>query len=227
MKTALQGVFCGIIKNMENFILDANLFFNMQAGLGLGKKTEEVILGLTKKARELKNIKKADFFMPPSVVSEFLSFFEDKGQPLLKNFLSVITIKAPDYGKINFSSVVFGELVGEIRQRSYRGLNIGEEEIEKAGRSLQGKKDLDTKGFQIEIGKNIKTFRERYRTATRIGFLDSVADLDLIVLAKETNGFVVSTDEGVIAWARKFGVKELPAIAFLGRLNDLALPRQE
>ena len=208
---------------MEKYILDANLFFNMEAGLGLGEKTEEVVRNLTDKAKKLKNLKKAEFFLPPRVVDEFLSFFQNKDQKFLKDFLSVITVKSPDAGKMVFPAQIFYELVSDIRQRSYRGLNIGEEEIEKAGRIMLGKNNLSTKDFQIQIGSVVKKFRERYRQATRFGFLDSVADFDLIVLTKELDGILVSSDEGVIHWGRLFGIRESPVGTWKKKLEDLFL----
>ena len=116
---------------MDNFVLDTNLFFNMEADLGLGKKTEEVTINLTKIIKILKKEKKADFFMPPKAVDEYLSFFpacrqvgEEKDRLFIKEFLSVITVKSPDITKINFPASIFYKLVGDIRARSYRGLNI-------------------------------------------------------------------------------------------------------
>ena len=206
---------------MEKYVLDANLFFNMEAGLDLGEKTEEVVKMLTEMGKKIKEQKKAEFFMPPRVVDEFLSFFENKGQPFLKDFLSVVTVKSPDVGKINLPGQVLYELVADIRQRSYRGLNIGEEEIEKAGKTMVNKNNLSTKEFQIQIGSVVKKFRERYRQATRFGFLDSVADLDLIVLTKEIDGSLVSSDEGVIRWGRIFGIKETPVSVWKKKLSDL------
>lgn len=206
---------------MDKYILDANLFFNMESGLDLGEKTEEVVRRLTEMAKKLKAEKKAEFYLPPRVVDEFLSFFENEEQQFLKDFLSSIIIKSPDAGKMTFPAAIFYEIVSDIRQRSYRGLNIGEEEIGRAGKAMLGKKDLATKDFQIQIGVVIKKFRERYRQATRFGFLDSVADLDLIVLTKELDGSLVSSDEGVIRWGRLFGVKETPVGAWKKRLDDL------
>lgn len=199
---------------MEKYVLDTNLFFNMEAGLNLGKKTEEVIINLTKILKTIKKKKAAEFFLPPRVVNEFLSFFEDKNQTLIKNFLSEVTIKSPDINKISFSAPVFYQLIENVRTRNYRGITIGEEEIIKAGKLMINKKELSKKEFEIKIGGVIKNFRERYRQATRLGFLDSLADLDLIVLAKEIDGFLVSSDEGVVGWGRLFGVKETPVCVF-------------
>jgi RNA ligase partner protein len=206
---------------MEKFILDTNVFFNMEAGLELGKKTEEVIIGLTERIVNLKKNKKAEFFMPPRAVDELLSFFEDKEQAFLKDFLSQITVKSPDSSKTSFSSSVFYKLVEDIRLRSYRGLTIGEEEIVNAARLMSGTGDMSKKDFEIKIGVVVKKFRERYRNATRTGFLDSLTDLDLIVLAIEQDAYLVTTDEGVLAWGRTFGVKEMPSGVFRKRLEDL------
>jgi len=208
---------------MESFILDTNLFFNIGAGLEMGKNTEEIVVKLTETIKKLKKNSKANFYMPPRVVDEFLSFFEDKEQGFIKNFLSVVDIKSPNSSGADFSSKIFYQLIEDIRNRSYRGLNIAEEEIIKAGEMTSGKKYESKKDFQIEIGKFIKNFRNRYRNATRTGFLDSVADLDLIVLSKEVNGFLVTSDEGVLSWGRSFGIKEMPASVFQRRLEDLLL----
>jgi predicted DNA-binding protein (UPF0278 family) len=93
-------------------------------------------------------------------------------------------------------------------------MTVAEEEIQNAGKEMMGKPELSKMEFQQTVGKAIKGFRERYRQATRFGFLDSLADLDLIMLSKETNGHIVSTDEGVIKWGRVFGIKEMPAHVF-------------
>ncbi len=212
---------------MENFILDTNLFFNIGAGLEMGKTTEVIVIKLTEIIKKFKKNQRANFYMPPRIVDEFLSFFEKKDQEFIKNFLSVINIKSPSPSNIDFSSQIFYRLVEDIRNRSYRGLSIAEEEIIRAGEAMIGKKTDPSAGgkkdFQITIGKFIKNFRDRYRNATRTGFLDSVADLDLIVLSKEIDGFLVTSDEGVLSWGRIFGIREMPASVFQKRLEDLLL----
>lgn len=218
---------------MESFILDTNLFFNIGAGLEMGKTTEAIVVKLTEIIKKFKKNQRANFYMPPRIVDEFLGFFpacrqagqagEDKNQEFIKNFLSVINIKSPSPSNIDFSSQIFYRLVEDIRNRSYRGLSIAEEEIIRTGEVMIGKKTESKKDFQIAIGKFIKNFRDRYRNATRTGFLDSVADLDLIVLSKEIDGFLVTSDEGVLSWGRIFGIREMPASVFQKRLEDLLL----
>ncbi len=212
---------------MENFVLDTNIFFNMEAGLNLGKTTKEVINNLSFLIKQIKQNKKGDFFMTPSTTKEFLGFFEGEDLEKAKEFLSLITIESPDLNKTRFSSEVFKKIVEDIRVRSYRGLNIAEEEIREAARRFVNEKNLDKKDFQIKIGEFIRRFRERYRKATREGFLDSVADFEIIVLAKQKEGFLVSTDEGVINWGRIFGVKEMPALIFVKHLEFVLQSHQE
>lgn len=212
---------------MEFFILDTNIFFNMEAGLSLGEKTEDVVIRLTNIGRELNENGKGKFFMTPGAVSEFLSFFDNKNKPFISDFLSVLTIESPDVSTIMLSGSIFYKLIEDIRTRSYRGLNIAEEEISAAALEFSDKKINERKDFQIKIGKYIKKFRDRYRNATRTGFLDSVVDLDLIMLAKQKRGFLVSTDEGVLSWGRTFGVKEMPSPAFAKRLESLLHSRRE
>ena len=206
---------------METYILDTNLFFNMEASLDLGARTEDVVRNLTEIAKKLKTLKQAEFIMPPRVVEEFLSFFEDKEQAFLKDFLSQVIIKSPTYTEMTVSATILYQLIEDIRFRSYRGLTIAEQEIQSAALLMQHSNDLSKKDFQIKIGSVVKTFRNRYRQATRFGFLDSVADLDLIMLAKEQSGFLVTTDEGVTKWGRIFGVKEMPAQLFGQKMKSL------
>lgn len=197
----------------QSYILDTNLFFNMEAGLGMGAKSEDVIIAMTEGMIKHKK-DGVYFYMPPRIVDEFLSFFEDQKQPFLQRFLAEVIIKSPHLQDIQVGANVFYKLINEIRNRSYRGMDVGEEEIKKGARAFVGKEFVEGKAFDMTIGPSIKTFRERYRTATRVGFLDSLADLDLIMLAKELDGVVISADEGVQKWGRMFGVKEMPAHVF-------------
>jgi len=211
---------------MEKFILDTNVFFNIEAGFNLGKNTNETMSCFIYYAKKL--MKKVEFYMPPLIVDEFLSFFKDKNQPIIKETLSFIKVKTPEKNKIKFSAPVFYSLINDVRKRSYQGLNLGEELIKKTGLLfLEIEKKLNKKEFEIQIGSLIKNFRERYRQITRFGFLDSVADLDLIVLTKENDGYLVSADEGVITWGRVFGVKEMPPRIFRAKLDGLLQSQKE
>jgi len=199
---------------MDSYVLDTNLFFNMEAGLGLGKKTEEVVITITEAVARHKKNKTAKFFVPPRIIDEFLSFFEDKEQEFIKKFLSTITVKSPHYNRDQIPAPVFYKLIEDVRARSYRGLAIGDETIKKTAQEFNNKNIEGKKEFEMAVGPLVKNFRERYRQATRFGFLDSVADLDLIMLAREQDAALVSADEGVTKWGRIFGVREISLPAF-------------
>ena len=207
---------------MDKFILDTNIFFNMQSGLDFGLKTKEILINLGKEIKKLKVKNKAFFYMPPKIVEEFTGFFKTKEEVgEADKFLSFINIKEPERDKVFLSSNIFYKLIKDIQKRSYLGLKIGEEEIINIAKTNMNFDRNSKKSFQIQIGGFIKKFRNRYKNATRHGFLDSVADLDLIILAKEIDGFLVSSDEGVVNWARFFGVKELPPKLLRKRVQSL------
>jgi len=187
----------------------------MQAGLHFGETTEKVM------EKMILCGKQAKLYMPPRIVEEFLSFFENKEQEIVKKLLAEITVKSPTIDSFQFPASVFYALVDDIRNRSYRGLRTGEEEIEQATKSFMNTSALSKMEFQKKVGVHIKGFRDRYRQATRVGFLDSVADLDIIVLAKEIDGTVVSTDEGLLKWSRLFGVKEMSPLVFGQKMGAL------
>lgn len=206
---------------MEKFIIDTNFFINLEIKAGFGANAQEIVRSFTSTAVALKKHKKAEFLMPPRIVEEFVGFFNN--EPFIKDFLNVITVKTPEHLKLQFSADVFYTLIDEIRERSYRGLRIAEDAVEKAGRVMMGKEDMSHIAFEKTIGETIKILREKYRQATRFNFLDSVADLDLIVLAKEQDGFLVSSDEGALRWGRIFGVKEITPHLFKDKLTSLLI----
>lgn len=204
---------------MESYVLDTNLFFNMEPGLNMGSHTQEVVENMTKVMKAEKQKGSSQFVMPPRILEEFLSFFENKEQPFLQDFTAQLVVRSPNTANISFPADVFYQIVGDIRDRHYRGLAAVEEEMKKLASQMMGKEQLPKKEFEMAMQPVIKNVRKRFRQATRVGFLDSLADLDLIVLAKELNGTLVSTDEGVIAWGRKFGVTEMPASVFVKRFD--------
>ena len=203
---------------MNSYVLDTNLFFNMDANLGFGRTTKEVILGLTHVMKKATESKQAKFLMSPRIVDEVMSFFDAEDDQGFKNLLQYVEVRSPDLGKNPVHLQFVYELIDDVRKRSYRGLQIAEEELEEMAQHMMGKETLPKKEFQMAVGPKIKGLRDRYRQATRAGFLDSLADFDLLALAKEEAGYIVTTDEGVKQWGRKFGVKEILPEVFVKQL---------
>jgi RNA ligase partner protein len=197
---------------MQNYILDTNLFFNMEGHLGIGETTEKIIRNLTVAMGKTKDTH--SYLIPPTVADEIKTFFDNPEEDFLLDFFKMATIKSPSLTELTISAKTMSDFIDESRERSYRGMKVGEEEMISTGNLFMGKEVLPHKEYQITIGKVIKTFRDRYRNATRTGFLDSKADFELIMLAKETDGYLISTDVGVIKWGRIMGVKEMDSSAF-------------
>src|SRR3990167_7533443 len=203
---------------MDKYVIDTNLLFNMEGNMGLGEKTEVIVKSLTRVFQKIAaNVK---IYMPPSIKAEIESFFDDPGQTFLQDFFSSVTIKSPNLSEIMVSSRVMASFIDECRTRAYRGMNVAEEGISKAATDFMGKENLPRKEFQIAVGSIIKSFRERFRNATRTNFIDSNGDFDLIMLAREQDAYLVSTDEGVIRWGRLFGVKEMTSVVFGKKMQE-------
>lgn len=205
---------------MDAYIIDTNFFFNLEIRSGLGENPKSIVIKFTELARRLKEAQKAEFFMPPTIREELLTFVSPS-EPWVQDFLAAITVKTPHIDTVNFPAHIFYKLIDEIRQRSLRGLQIGEEMVHQGADTVLGKGEMSRIDYQKTIGEVISKLRERHRQATRFNFLDSVADLDLIVLTKELEGFLVSSDEGVVRWGRIFGVKEVTPSDLKRRLEAL------
>jgi len=198
---------------MNTYIIDTNILFNMEAAMGLGPSTQEILKNLVK-ILPLAKKNEEELLMPPTIVQEIESFFDNQDDALLKTVLGFITVRSPSYHDSAISADLFNDLIEDYRSRAYRGMKVSEEEILKAAETFMGKEVLPQKDFQKSVGKIISRLRNRYRNATRTGTIDSRADFDLIMLAKESGGILVTADEGIIAWARKIGVTEMSAQVF-------------
>ena len=205
---------------MEKFVIEINFFLNLEIKSGFGDNPKEICFSLSRLAKDLKARGRAEFFLPPRVRDEFMTFVKGD-EAWVRDIFSILTIKSPNIEKIQFPVEVFYKLVDEIRERSYRGLKIAEEMTDQSAKNIMGKGELDKIEYQKQLGITITKLRDRYRQATRVNFLDSVADLDLIVLCRELDGFLVSSDEGVVRWGRIFGVKEIPPQDLKRRLEAL------
>lgn len=194
---------------MRNYIFDTNFFFNLEIKSDFGDNPKEIFVLVSQYAHKLRASGLAECYVPPRILDEIETFI-DLRQDYIQNFLAEVTVKAPDKSKVQLNTDVVYSLVQEIRDRSYRGLQVAEEEMGIAVKAMQGtNSDTSRPEYQKKIGEHIKKLRDRYRNATRVKFLDSVADLDVIVLAKELDGAVVSADEGVLLWSRACGVREV------------------
>lgn len=201
---------------MSNFVIDTNIFFNMEAKLGVGNTTKEIVEKMETVLKK-SNIK---LYTSPLILNEIRTFFKDENDPIFFKIAKFLNIKSPNVNKINISAKIFETLIDNYRDRTYKGMKVAEEEIAETAKLFMGKEVLAHKEFQITVGKRISNLRDRFRNATRTGVLDSQADLEIVLLSLELNFPLVSTDEGVIKWSRIFGVFETTPYVFGKMLQE-------
>ncbi len=188
----------------ESFILDTSIFTNPDYYLQFGKDKTSALLGFI----ELASRVKAHFFMPTSVYEE-LDKILDLGD-LKGKFEVVVKIRSPRRHSITIPSYFLYEFVEEVRYRINKGLRVAESHIREAGK-------LEPEA----VGKLISSLREKYREALRQGIIDSKEDADVLLLAYELDGVLVSGDEGLKRWADKVGIKLIDAKNFKAILEGL------
>ena len=189
---------------MENFVLDTSIFTNPD----IYTTFEKDQLGAIENFLHLAMHSGAGFYMPTSVYEEMIKMV-DLG-PLAPEFEMVVKIRSPRKYSIMIPSEILYELIEEVRHRINKGLRIAEEHTKEAGKVTEN-----------DVGKLINRLREKYREALRQGIIDSKEDVDVLLLAYELDGTVVTGDEGLRKWADKVGIKIIDARNFRGILENL------
>lgn len=175
---------------MERFILDTSVFTNPDIYSQFGDSSEAAIAGFLALARRTH----VEYYMPSSVYEE-LTLMKNLDR-IAPEFEATVCIRSPRKFALQIPATIVYEFIDEVRKRIDRGLRIAEEHA-KMGR--QGPID--------DLGPVISRLRERYREALRRGIIDSSEDMDVLLLAYELDGSVVSADEGLRTWADKVGVR--------------------
>ncbi len=171
-------------------VLDTSLFVNPDVRASFGENPTEALENFLFMAAQVPIF---EFYMPPSIFRELQNFIEPAKIPA--DLLVYIHQKSPKKHEIMVPGILLYELVEDIRDRVNKGLRLAE----RAVRTAEGKSADDV----------IQDLRRKYREALREGIIDSKEDVDLILLAKELDGLLVTADQGAIKWADKMGVKWL------------------
>lgn len=183
----------------DRIVLDTSLFVNPDIRLDFGNSPTDAITGFLRLARQVPSL---EFYMPTSIFAELVHFVNMDSIP--DEFLAVIRQKPPDRYGMSCPSLLLYELIDEMRNRVNKGLRIAEKAVRNAGR--QDEREV------------IQDLRKNYRVALREGIIDSKEDVDLIILARELDGLLVTADQGAILWAEKMGIRWLPPTRFKGYL---------
>ncbi len=182
---------------MEVFVLDTSVFTNPD----VYSQFEKDQLGAIENFITLASHSRAKFFMPTSVYEEFNKIVELGS--LKPRFELAVRIRSPRRYNLMVPAEFLYEFIEEVRYRVNKGLRIAEEHTKEAGRLAQE-----------DVGRLINKLREKYREALRAGIIDSKEDLDVLLLAYELDGVLVSGDEGLRNWADKVGIKLIDPKSF-------------
>ncbi len=173
---------------MRKFVIDTSLFVNPYAREAFGKTPDKAVAAFIKKIKR----KKAEFYMPPSVLRELRNFITEKRADELELHIKK---RAPDL-YVPLPAAILYAFVEDVRRRMNKGLRLAEKF------AADNHPNNDAK-----VGK----LREKYRDAVRAGIVDSKEDFELILLAKELDAALVSEDEGIIEYANKVGCEWIHA----------------
>jgi RNA ligase partner protein len=186
------------MKKTLKVVLDTSIFVNPDSRHLFGETPQEALLNFLDKMKDKKEI---SCHIPPSVYEELMQFMEG---PLPIKRTILIDKKPPSSYETPVPALLVYEFIEEIRSRINKGLRVAEKYARKGLKScLSDSQLLGKEGKEEEIIKNL---REEYRTALREGIIDSKEDFDLILLAKEINAVLVTSDNGLIQWAQKLGI---------------------
>jgi RNA ligase partner protein len=123
--------------------------------------------------------------------------------------------KTPNRYEVKIPAAIFYEYIISVRQKINRGRRLAEDFILEASAIGKASEKLEE-----DTANLISKFRDKYRTVMRQGLLDSAPDLDVLLLAKELEAGVVSSDIGIKKWSEKLGLRFVEASKFPRMLKE-------
>lgn len=174
-------------------VLDTSLFVNPDTQHQFGPDIQEAVSHFLQIAQD----KQLELYMPISIYRE-LSHFAPPSS--LAAFRRVAVVRAPDLHHMRVPAAILHSFIRDLRNRVNQGLRVAERAIRSDRRD-----------------NNVRWLRERYREALRSGIVDSVEDLDVVLLAKEVKGAILSADQGIANMAEELGLEVFTAAEFLDR----------
>jgi len=180
-----------LLKSKRTIILDTSLFVNPDAFCFWGNDSYSALIAFITAAKK----KGIALLCPPSIWDEMSYFIEiPKIDPALTGYIKK---QYPRRYEISVPGLFLYELVEETRNRVNKGLRIAEKYMQKA--------DIKEK----PAGELKKSLRNEYREALREGILDSCADVDILLLAREHRLPIATADNGLKDWSKRLGIEYL------------------
>ncbi len=182
---------------ITKIVLDTSIFVNPDSRYLFGTSPKEALVNFLEQLKDKKHI---SCYIPPSVYEELIKFI-DKLPPAKQ--LILIKKSPPSSYESGVPAMLVYEFIEEMRLRVNKGLRIAEKYARSALKHPHASKEKEE--------DVIKTLRAEYRNALRDGIIDSKEDFDLVLLAKEKNAYLATSDKGLIKWASKLGISCIDA----------------
>ena len=128
--------------------------------------------------------------------------------------------KTPNRYEVKIPAAIFYEYIMVVRQKMNKGRRLAEEFIWESSAVTSRILNEGEGDVEKEVGNLVSRFRDKYRLAMRQGILDSAPDLDVLLLAKELEAGVVSSDAGIRRWSEKLGLRFVEAAKFPRMLRE-------
>ena len=186
----------------ECFVIDTSIFTNPDVYIIFGRTPTTALKNFLKLTIKLEG---PNFYMPPSIYEELMNFVDIDKIP--KDLQVRIFQKPPKKYEMNVPAFLLYELIEDVRHRIDKGLRVAEQAV----RDVINDNEPDT----------ITNLRRKYRSALREGIIDSKEDVDLILLARELDGILVTADKGIMTWADKLGIRYVESRNLRGIINSL------
>lgn len=186
----------------ERIIIDTSIFTNPEVYQSFGASPTEALRTFLEIIGKLEG---PTFHMPPTIYQELLNFVEMKDIP--PDLQIRIIQKPPKRYELSVPAFLLYELIEDVRHRIDKGLRVAEEAVRETSPETEP--------------ETIANLRKKYRTALREGIIDSKEDVDLILLAKEMDGILITADLGIVKWADKLGIRYLDPRMLRGILDKL------
>jgi len=158
----------------------------------------------------------------PSVYGELLSFLKRHhcDESVFVKLDTWLVKKTPNRYEVKIPAAIFYEYIMVVRQKMNKGRRLAEEFIWESSAVTSRILNEGEGDVEKEVGNLVSRFRDKYRLAMRQGILDSAPDLDVLLLAKELEAGVVSSDAGIRRWSEKLGLRFVEAAKFPRMLRE-------
>nr|CAJ74250.1 conserved hypothetical protein [Candidatus Kuenenia stuttgartiensis] len=187
----------------EKIIIDTSIFTNPEVYQTFGNDPTDALRSFLEIISKLKG---PIFYMPQTIYEELLNFVEIKD--IQVDLQMLLQQKSPKRYELTVPAFLLYELIEDVRLRIDKGLRVAETAVRETSPDTEP--------------EAIANLRKKYRMALREGIIDSKEDVDLILLAKEMDGIMMTADTGIVKWADKLGIRYIDPRMLRSILDKLA-----